>query len=38
MDVVPVPQLSDNYAYLAIDPSTPEAAVVDCAAAEPVLA
>ena len=38
MDVVPVPQLSDNYAYLAIDPSTREAAVVDCAEAEPILA
>jgi hydroxyacylglutathione hydrolase len=38
VDVVPVPQLSDNYAYLAIDPSTREAAVVDCAEAEPVLA
>ena len=38
MDVVPVPQLSDNYAYLISDPRTGDAAVVDCAEAEPVLA
>jgi hydroxyacylglutathione hydrolase len=38
VDVVPVPQLSDNYAYLVIDPATREAAVVDCAEAAPVLA
>ena len=38
MDVVPVPQLADNYAYLVVDPATREAAVVDCAEAEPVLA
>ncbi len=38
MDVVPVPQLSDNYAYLVIDPATKEAAVVDCAEADAVLA
>jgi hydroxyacylglutathione hydrolase len=37
VDVVPVPQLSDNYAYLVIDPATKEAAVVDCAEARPVL-
>ena len=37
MDVVPVPQLSDNYAYLLIDPATHAAAVVDCAEAAPVL-
>jgi hydroxyacylglutathione hydrolase len=36
--VVPVPQLTDNYAYLVIDPTTAEAAVVDCAEAKPVLA
>jgi hydroxyacylglutathione hydrolase len=36
--VVPVPQLADNYAYLVIDPATAEAAVVDCAQANPVLA
>ena len=38
MDVVPIPQLSDNYAYLIADPRTREAAVVDCAEAAPVLA
>jgi hydroxyacylglutathione hydrolase len=38
VDVVPVPQLSDNYAYLVIDPATGEAGVVDCAEAAPVLA
>ncbi len=38
MKVVPVGQLADNYAYLVIDPGTLEAAVVDCAEAEPVLA
>ena len=37
MEVVPVPQLSDNYAYLVIDPASREAAVVDCAEAAPVL-
>jgi hydroxyacylglutathione hydrolase len=36
--VVPVPQLSDNYAYLIIDPGSGEAAVVDCAEAPAVLA
>jgi hydroxyacylglutathione hydrolase len=35
--VVPVPQLADNYAYLIVDPTTREAAVVDCAEAAPVL-
>jgi hydroxyacylglutathione hydrolase len=35
--VIPVPQLSDNYAYLIVDPATSEAAVVDCAEAAPVL-
>jgi len=38
VDVVPVPQLSDNYAYLLIDPASHRAGVVDCAEAEPVLA
>jgi hydroxyacylglutathione hydrolase len=38
VDVVPVPQLADNYAYLVIDPVSGEAAVVDCADAGPVLA
>src|SRR5512134_1748009 len=37
MDVFPIPQLSDNYAYLIVDPSTGEAGVVDCAEADPVL-
>lgn len=37
MDVFPIPQLSDNYAYLLVDPSSRAAAVVDCAEAEPVL-
>jgi hydroxyacylglutathione hydrolase len=38
VEVVPVPQLSDNYAYVVIDPASREAAVVDCAEADPVLA
>ena len=38
MDVIAIPQLSDNYAYLIVDRSTQEAGVVDCAEAEPVLA
>ena len=37
MDVVPVPQLADNYAYLVVDPQSHEAAVVDCAEAPAVL-
>lgn len=37
MDVVPVPQLADNYAYLLIDPATGAAGVVDCAEARAVL-
>ena len=37
MDVVPVPQLQDNYAYLLVDTATRQAAVVDCAEAGPVL-
>ena len=37
MDVVPIPQLQDNYAYLIVDGSSGEAAVVDCAEAAPVL-
>ena len=37
MEIVPVPQLSDNYAYLLIDGETGDAAVVDCAEAAPVL-
>jgi hydroxyacylglutathione hydrolase len=38
VEVVPVEQLADNYAYLLIDTSTGDAAVVDCAEADPVLA
>jgi hydroxyacylglutathione hydrolase len=37
VDVVPVPQLADNYAYLVSD-AAGTAAVVDCAEAAPVLA
>src|SRR5262249_17238256 len=37
MDIVPIPQLSDNYAYLLIDPASREAGVVDCAEADAVL-
>lgn len=37
MDVFAIPQLSDNYAYLIIDPASGDAGVVDCAEAEPVL-
>jgi hydroxyacylglutathione hydrolase len=37
VDVVPVPQLHDNYAYLVIDPAGRDAAVVDCAEAPAVL-
>ncbi len=38
MKVVPVPQLSDNYAYLVIDEPQGDAAIVDCAEADSVLA
>jgi len=37
VEVVPVPQLADNYAYLLLDPASCKAAVVDCAEAAPVL-
>jgi hydroxyacylglutathione hydrolase len=37
VDVVAIPQLQDNYAYLIIDRASGEAAVVDCAEAAPVL-
>ena len=37
MDVFPIPQLSDNYAYLLVDPGSGEAGIVDCAEAKPVL-
>ena len=38
MRVVPLLQLTDNYAYLVIDAATRAAAVIDCAEAAPVLA
>jgi hydroxyacylglutathione hydrolase len=38
VEVVPVPQLADNYAYLVIDAGSRQAGVVDCAEAGPVLA
>ena len=38
MNVIPVPQLTDNYAYLVVDESTRDAGIVDCAEAAPVLA
>lgn len=37
MQVVPVAQLADNYAYLVVDPPTRAAGVVDVAEAAPVL-
>jgi hydroxyacylglutathione hydrolase len=37
VEIVPVPQLADNYAYLLIDPLSGDAAVVDCAEAGRVL-
>jgi hydroxyacylglutathione hydrolase len=37
MDVIPIPQLTDNYAYLIVDDATNKAAVVDCAEASAVL-
>jgi hydroxyacylglutathione hydrolase len=37
MKVIPIPQLSDNYAYLIVDEETAKAGIVDCAEAEPVL-
>ncbi len=37
MRVIPIPQLSDNYAYLVIDEESRKGGVVDCAEAEPVL-
>ena len=38
MAIIPVPQLSDNYAYLVIDDASKECGVVDCAEADKVLA
>ncbi|MGH7949447.1 MAG: hydroxyacylglutathione hydrolase [Candidatus Binataceae bacterium] len=38
MAIIPVPQLSDNYAYLVIDDASKECAVVDCAEAGKIIA
>jgi len=38
MAIIPVPQLSDNYAYLVVDDTSKECGVVDCAEADKVLA
>ena len=37
MAIIPVPQLSDNFAYLVIDDASRECGVVDCAEATKVL-
>jgi hydroxyacylglutathione hydrolase len=38
MAIIPVPQLSDNYAYLVVDDASKQCGVVDCAQADKVLA
>lgn len=38
MAIIPVPQLSDNYAYLVVDDAARQCGVVDCAEAGKVLA
>lgn len=38
MAIIPVPQLSDNYAYLVVDDASKECGVVDCAEADKVVA
>jgi hydroxyacylglutathione hydrolase len=38
MVIIPVPQLSDNYAYLVVDDGTKQCGVVDCSEAPKVLA
>ncbi len=38
MAIIPVPQLSDNYAYLVIDDTSKQCGVVDCAEADKVIA
>ena len=38
MAIIPVQQLSDNYAYLVVDDASKECGVVDCAEADKVLA
>src|ERR1700750_3412888 len=37
MAIIPVPQLSDNYAYLIVDDASKQCGVVDCAEASKVL-
>ncbi len=37
MKVIAIPQLSDNYAYLIVDPASGEAGIVDCAEPKPIL-
>jgi hydroxyacylglutathione hydrolase len=37
MRVIPIPQLTDNYAYVVVDEPTGTGGVVDCAEADPVL-
>jgi hydroxyacylglutathione hydrolase len=37
MAIIPVPQLSDNYAYLVVDDASKQCGVVDCSEAEKVL-
>lgn len=37
MQVIPIPQLSDNYAYLVVDEATKKAGIVDCSEAHKVL-
>jgi len=38
MAIIPVTQLSDNYAYLVVDDTSKQCGVVDCAEADKVLA
>jgi len=38
MAIIPVPQLSDNYAYLVVDDASNQCGVVDCAEADKVIA
>jgi hydroxyacylglutathione hydrolase len=38
MAIIPVPQLSDNYAYLVVDDASKQCGVVDCVEADKVLA
>lgn len=36
MQIIPIPQLSDNYAYLVVDEATKKAGIVDCSEADKV--